>query len=81
MIELPEIIPIPEVPEPKKNLTPAAIKPTGPALFDPERDGREDLPERKRNRSKRFIDANDPEDSSPARSTDPSRGTRVDIRA
>ncbi len=79
MIDTPEIIPVPEQPQPQKNLTPVAIKPTKRPIFDPEREGKEEAPERKRGRANR----GDPEqaDNTAPTSVDPELGTRLDIRA
>ncbi len=80
MIEIPEITPIPELPQTSTKLTPVAIQPAEHPLFDPDRDGRDGSRDKKRQRSRHRRDGGEPDDKA-ANPTDSPRGTRVDIRA
>ncbi len=79
-MEVPETIPIPQQPEVQKNLTPAAVKRSEPPIFDPERDGSDEKPRKKRKRGHRS--GHEPgEQDDRSQPDDPDRGGRINILA
>ncbi len=79
-MDIPEAIPIPQQPEVQKNLTPAAVKRSEPPIFNPERDGTDEQPKKKRKRG--YRTGREPgEQDDASQPDDPDRGRRIDILA
>ncbi len=78
-MEVPEIIPVPLMPEIQKNLIPAAVKRSEPPIFDPEREGGTDARRKKRRRGRGKAGSHEPDPRTPA--DEPDRGAQINIRA